>query len=177
MTEGSVRATVPVTLVRWCAAAGRRMIRARLVRFGMVGATGVGVNLAALWLLAEVAGVRDVPASAIAIEASILWNFVLNDAFTYRDRNAGARAGRVERLARYNAVSLVGFAIQLGAVVVLRAVALHLLEREALGALRYPVQCAGIVLATAWNFTGNLRFTWAQRPGSPTGRAVEEGTS
>jgi dolichol-phosphate mannosyltransferase len=127
-----------------------------------VGATGVAVNLAGLWLLAGVLALREVLASALAIEASIVWNFFLNNAFTYGDRNAAAQAGPARRLLRYNLVSLVGLAIQLGAFVLLRSAVLHALHREALGALRYPVQCVGIVLATGWNFAGNLHFTWRQ---------------
>ena len=161
---------------RWRAGA-RALLQARLFRFGLVGMTGVGVNLAGLWLLAGVLGVRDVVASASAIEVSIVWNFVLNDAFTYRDRNAAARAGRAERLVRYNLVSLVGLAIQLGTFVIVRGALLHALHREALGVLRYPVQSLGIVLATAWNFTGHLHFTWRQATRRPARATVEEGTA
>lgn len=157
----------------------RSALRSRLARFLAVGATGVVVNLAGLWLLAGVLGVRDVLASAIAIEVSIVWNFLLNDAFTYRDRNAAAQAGPRQRLLRYNLVSLVGLGIQLGTFVLLRALLLHALHREALGVLRYPVQCAGIVLATGWNFAGNLRFTWRQRApvARPRPAPAEEGAA
>src|SRR5512140_561370 len=93
----------------------------RLLRFVAVGATGVAVNLAGLWLLAGVLALREVLASALAIEASIVWNFFLNNAFTYGDRNAAAQAGPARRLLRYNLVSLVGLAIQLGAFVLLRS--------------------------------------------------------
>lgn len=137
-------------------------MKARLVRFAAVGASGVVVNLAALWLLAGQLGMRDVAASAIAVELSILWNFALNNAFTYGDRNAGATAGLGERFLRYNAVSLVGLGIQLGAFVLTRALLLRALHRPALGDLRYLAQCVGIVLATAWSFAGNLHFTWRQ---------------
>jgi putative flippase GtrA len=144
------------------AGAGSLSTRARLARFAVVGASGVVVNLAALWVLAGVLRVREVLASAIAIEVSILWNFALNNAFTYRDRNGRAAAGLLERAVRYNAVSLIGLALQLGTFVLVRALLLRGLGREALGALRYPAQCAGIALATLWNFTGNLHFTWRQ---------------
>lgn len=136
--------------------------RARLLRFLAVGASGVGVNLGVLALLAGALRVREVLASAVAIEVSILWNFALNNAFTYRDRNAAAAAGLAQRALRFNAVSLVGLALQLGTFVLLRAVLLHALGRASLGGLRYPAQLAGIALATAWNFAGNLRFTWRQ---------------
>lgn len=134
----------------------------RLARFAAVGASGVLVNLGALWLLAAVLGWRDALASATAIEVSILWNFALNNTFTYRDRNDRASAGLLERAVRYNAVSLVGLALQLGTFVLLRVLLLRAFGRDSLGALRYPAQCAGIVLATLWNFAGNLHFTWRQ---------------
>jgi putative flippase GtrA len=143
-------------------AAAQGLLRSRLARFLAVGASGVVVNLGTLALLAGLLGVREVLASALAIEVSILWNFVLNDAFTYRDRNAGAEAARAGRLLRFNLVSLVGLGIQLGTFVLLRALILRGLHREALGGLRYGVQCVGIVLATGWSFTGNLHFTWRQ---------------
>jgi len=137
-------------------------MRERFTRFAAVGLSGVGVNLGVLWLLAGVLRLREVLASAAAIEVSILWNFALNSRFTYRDRNAGAVAGLAARALRYNLVSLIGLVLQLGTFVLLRAILLRHLEREALGDLRYPAQCAGIALATAWSFAGNLHFTWRQ---------------
>ena len=136
--------------------------RSRLARFAAVGASGVVVNLGVLWVLAGCLGVREVLASAVAVEVSILWNFSLNNAITYHDRNAAAEAGFGERLVRYNLVSLVGLAIQLGTFVLVRALVARGLHREALGVLRYPAQCLGIVLGMAWSFAGNLRFTWRQ---------------
>jgi putative flippase GtrA len=142
----------------------RRVFASRFARFAAVGASGVVVNLGALWLLAGVLGVREVLASGLAVEVSIVWNFAFNNAFTYRDRNARAAAGLAHRLLRYNLVSLLGLGIQVGTFVLVRALVLRGLHREALGALRYPAQCLGIALATAWSFAGNLHFTWRQAP-------------
>lgn len=146
----------------------RGAFRSRVARFAAVGASGVVVNLGVLWALASWLGVREVLASAVAVEVSILWNFSLNNAFTYRDRNAAAAAGVAERLLRYNLVSLVGLGVQLGTFVLVRGLVVRGLHREALGVLRYPVQCLGIGLAMAFGFAGNLHFTWRQ------GRAAEE---
>lgn len=137
--------------------------RPRLARFAAVGASGVVVNLGSLALLAGPLRVREVVASAVAIEASIAWNYALNSLFTFRDRSAGARAGGWARLLRYNLVSLVGLAVQLGAFVLVRAALLRVLRRDSLGELRLLAQCAGIAVATAWNFAGNVHFTWRQR--------------
>jgi putative flippase GtrA len=129
-----------------------------------VGASGVVVNLAALWLLAGLLHVHEVAASALAIELSILSNFALNDAFTFRDRVAAAGSTRLERLARYNAVSLVGLGVQLLAFVALRGVAVRGFGLAALGPWRYAAQLVGIALALGWNFAGNLHFTWRPAP-------------
>jgi putative flippase GtrA len=141
-----------------------RVFRRRFARFAAVGASGVVVNLAALWLTADVLRMREIVASAVAIEVSIVWNFVLNNAITYRDRNAYARVDVGGRLWRYNLVSLVGLALQLGTFVLLRLLATRGFGRDGLGSWRYAAQCVGIVLGMAWNFSANLRFTWSQRP-------------
>ena len=162
MRAGVQRGAIPGDAGRKRARGDAPSTQARFARFLAVGASGVVVNLGVLALLAGALQVREVLASAIAIEVSILWNFGLNNAFTYRDRNARASAGLIERAIRFNAVSLVGLGVQLGTFVLLRVLLLHGLERESLGVLRYPAQCAGIALATFWNFAGNLRFTWRQ---------------
>ncbi|WP_242334871.1 MULTISPECIES: GtrA family protein [Anaeromyxobacter] len=134
-------------------------MKGRLARFALVGLSGVGVNLAALHLFAGVLGIQEVVASALAIETSIVTNFLLNDAFTFRDRRE-LGAGVVSRLVRYHAVSLAGGVVQL-VVFGLAALALmRTLGRAELGGLRYLAQSAGIALAFAANYLGSLRFAW-----------------
>ncbi len=131
---------------------------ARAARFAAVGASGVAVNLGVLHLLAGILGVREIPSSALAIEASILWNFLLHDAITFRDRRIAARSGR---LLRYHAVSAVGALVQLG-IFVLAALALSRASgRTELGTLRYAAQALGIAAAFVWSFGGSMRFAWA----------------
>jgi putative flippase GtrA len=140
----------------------------RVVRFAAVGASGVAVNLGVLHLLAGVLGVREILSSAIAIESSIVWNFLLHDAVTFRDRREGARAGPVGRLVRYHAISAVGALVQLGTFVLAALALSRASGRTDLGALRYPAQAAGIAAAFVWSFGGSMRFAWA--PGDGTGR-------
>jgi putative flippase GtrA len=133
--------------------------RARLARFAAVGGSGVLVNLAVLHLLADLLRVPEVLASALAVEVSVLSNFALNDAFTFRDRRGAA--GMLERLARYHAVSLLGFATQVGTFALLALAARHALGRTELGMLRYPAQLAGVAVAFAWNYSASARFAWS----------------
>jgi putative flippase GtrA len=133
----------------------------RAARFAAVGLSGVAVNLGVLHLLAAVLDVGEIPSSALAIEASILSNFLLHDAITFRDRRPLAQAGVLGRLLRYHAVSAVGALVQL-ATFVLAAVALsRAAGRTDLGAFRYAAQAAGIAAAFVWSFGGSMRFAWA----------------
>jgi dolichol-phosphate mannosyltransferase len=78
------------------------------IKFCIVGATGVGVNLAAFSGLIA-AGVNPLLASPLAVELSILWNFMLNNAWTFRYRPKAEHIGI--RGLKFNIVSLVSLAV------------------------------------------------------------------
>ncbi len=129
----------------------------RLLRFGAVGASGALVNLGALHLFAGVLGIPELAASALAIELSVLWNFVLHDRVTFHDRRSGTWPARA---VRYHAVSAIGVLLQLGTFGASVLVAAQT-GRDGLGLARYPVQAAGIALAFSWNFVASSRWAWA----------------
>ena len=84
----------------------------RVVRFGCVGALGVGVNSALLWLLTEHAGLYYLLSSLLATEAATLFNFTLNHLWTFsgtRDREPVLR-----KLAKYNVVSIGSLLLTVG---------------------------------------------------------------
>ncbi len=93
---------------------GRRTLFApeswlRFVKFNIVGLSGVLVNEGVLLLL-TLGGVYYVYASAVAIELSIISNFIFNDFWTFRER----RHGRIiTRLLKFNALMLVGLLVNL----------------------------------------------------------------
>ena len=65
----------------------------RAWKFAFVGALGVLVNLGLLFLLSAAAGLPRGPAWFLAVEASVLHNFIWHQTFTWRDRReAGAGA-------------------------------------------------------------------------------------
>lgn len=75
----------------------------RTLKFISVGLSGVAVNMGLLWILLKLTPVWV--SSPIAIEASILNNFVLNDLWTFRRR----RTGRwLSRLIKYHGAVAVG---------------------------------------------------------------------
>jgi putative flippase GtrA len=87
----------------------RRMTRwtLRLWRFALVGASGLVVNTAVLALLIERAGFSGVPSAFLAIELSIAWNYLLCDAWVFRQR--ATRGCRLWGLVSFAAVNNTAF--------------------------------------------------------------------
>jgi len=69
----------------------------------MVGASGVAVNMGLLYGLTEYMNFHYMLSSVIAIEISIITNFVLNDLWTWNDR---AKQIWIKRIIKYHFVSL-----------------------------------------------------------------------
>ena len=88
---------------------------ARWWKFNFVGAIGIGVQFAALFLLKSVLGFDYLFATAFAVEAAVVHNFVWHEQFTWADRLEGMQPSWRESLPRFlrfnmtaGAVSLVG---------------------------------------------------------------------
>src|SRR6478752_1292871 len=75
----------------------------RFVRFNGVGVIGFAVQLGTLACLLR-AGLPYLLATALAVEASVLNNFVWHERWTWRDRPASGRA-RLIRFARFHALN------------------------------------------------------------------------
>lgn len=89
---------------------------ARWMKFNFVGAIGIGVQFAALFLMKSVLGFNYLIATVIAVEVAVLHNFVWHERFTWADRVVNEQKGRwkasLNRLVRFNvangAVSILG---------------------------------------------------------------------
>ncbi|MFY9555966.1 MAG: GtrA family protein [Blastocatellia bacterium] len=88
---------------------GRTTIIQRLGRFSAVGASGVVVQTVTLALLLRVAGIHYLAATAIAVETSVLHNFVWHRRWTWADRPRSRSAAALLRFNATNgATSLIG---------------------------------------------------------------------
>ncbi|MHC3468105.1 glycosyltransferase [Streptomyces sp. 7R007] len=80
---------------------------ARMVGFGLIGASGFAPNLFALWALTGV-GLHYVPAEILANQLGVAWNFLLIEHLLFRDRRRHRRwwdrAGRFALLANADLV-------------------------------------------------------------------------
>jgi dolichol-phosphate mannosyltransferase len=74
----------------------------RIVKFGLVGAWGFVVNMFLLWFLTENVGLFYLFSSLIAIEISLLSNYVFNDLWTWHDRGKGGKKEYFKRMLQYH---------------------------------------------------------------------------
>ena len=62
----------------------------RGMKFYIVGAAGIGVQLAAAWVLRNSLSFSPAVATAIAVEAAVLHNFAWHEHWTWRERRRRA---------------------------------------------------------------------------------------
>jgi dolichol-phosphate mannosyltransferase len=126
------------------------------IEFGIVGAIGVVVNEGLLVWFQSV-GVYFLLAGAVAIEISILSNFVLNDLWTFRDRRSG---GAAARLVKFNLLMLAGLVLNLA---VLYA------GVDYLGMTAEVANLVGIAAAFFLRYALSVKYAWMRT------ETVEEG--
>jgi dolichol-phosphate mannosyltransferase len=90
-----------------------QIFKSRFVRFGIVGGTGVVVNYGCYVLFHDVLGMYDLLGLVLAIEFSIINNFIWNERWTFRDRSQKGAALYVRRFLAFNLTSgIVAFSVQ-----------------------------------------------------------------
>ncbi len=124
----------------------------KVFKFGIVGLTGVIVNLAVLKLLL-MAGISGYIALFFAITLAILNNFVWNDLWTFQDSARRMVTSAGKRLRLFYIVSAGGAVINYGVAVLLT----HFMGMD-LGVS----DLIGILIGFIWNFLINRRFTWGR---------------
>lgn len=109
-----------------------RLSHYRFLKFVAVGATGVFVNNGVLFFTVSSGFLHVQGASLVAIEASILSNFALNNLWTFRHRKGEAFHFK---LAKYHASVALGAAVNYITLTVLLASGLQLLVANTVGIL------------------------------------------
>lgn len=126
----------------------------RFIRFGVVGASGVLVDMPIFWVLTSRAHVRDLVAILPAYAAATVWNFTLNDRWTFRDRREDTAHSTLVRFGKYALVSLPPLAYRMATYWPLK----ELSDVQYL--LAYGI---AIVVGMVWNFGVNFLWTWRKR--------------
>ena len=138
----------------------------RFFKFCVVGATGVVVDMAILYLLSDPStlALGLTRSKLVAAETAIVSNFLLNDAWTFGDVSRRARGlrAKLRRFLGFNAICAAGL--------LLNVVVLNLLFNFA-GLDRYLSNAIAIVTVTGWNYWLNSKLNFAPiATGDPSAR-------
>lgn len=122
-----------------------------MIKFGIVGSTGVLINMGFFALFNELFKWFYQVSSIIAIEISILFNFFLNSCWTWRDRNTQCSREKKVRFFKYHLIS--GIAAIINYITLIGVV--ELLEWN-----KYLANLCGIGLAVGVNFVVNHKWNF-----------------
>jgi putative flippase GtrA len=163
--ESAIKAgfSVPMMSLFEMISSPREAIRrySTLIKFLCVGASGAAVQLVVLTILKI--WINPLVANGIAIEVSIVNNFIWNDRFTFAGKSSlpgsslNSRSGRrIIRFAKYNVVSLGSFAVNEGVYSLV-----YLFYFHSAGRFSYIISAlVGIVAGFTVNYLGSSRWAW-----------------
>ncbi len=110
----------------------------RMLVFATIGASGIAVNEGTLYLVYEVLGAKELGYLGLALgglagfEASVIYNFILHDLITFRERR---RLPLWKRFLHYELASVGGAVIQIAFLLGLTALGLNYLLANLIGIL------------------------------------------
>ncbi len=131
----------------------------RFLRFGVVGFSGVFVDMIVLYLLSDPStlGWGLTRSKIVASEIAIVNNFLWNDAWTFADFSSQQKGWRkrFKRFLKFNLICLAGLILN----VLLLNFFFNLIFKEVPYG-RYISNFIAIALVTIWNFWFNLKLSW-----------------
>jgi dolichol-phosphate mannosyltransferase len=125
----------------------------KFLRFGIVGFSGVFVNMGVLYVLRNSLHLELTRSLILAAELAIISNFFWNDLWTFGDiskRQPGNRQ-RLKRLLKFNTICLMGLILN---------VLLVNLMFNIFGMNEYLATLIAIAVVTLWNFWINMKLSW-----------------
>lgn len=119
----------------------------RFLKFSIVGASGIVVNMGFLYILTEFFKIFYLFSSVIAIELSIISNFILNDIWTFKDEKNG---NFFVRMGKFNLSRIFASVINVSVLFTLTMLGMNYLISNLIG----------IFVATAFTYITSLLWVW-----------------
>ena len=123
----------------------------RLWRFFVVGVLAAGLQSALLWAFVEVGELYYLLAAVVAIEITILSQYVLNNAWTFSDRSNDGLRPFLGGLLRTNLVRGTAIPLQTGLLFVFV---------DALGLMYLGANLVAVFLSGFYRYALDARWTW-----------------
>ena len=119
----------------------------QLLKFALVGITGMGLDFGTTWLLKEKIKINKFLANAAGFSIAVINNFLLNKYWTFDNQNPIA----TEQFVKFLVISIVGLGIN--------SLLLFILLKKIKGNF-YLVKLVVIGLVFFWNFSANYLYTF-----------------
>jgi len=122
----------------------------KIIKFGIVGLIGVATNMICLSVFKEIFNTPLIYASFLAIEISIITNFLMNDNFTFKGMKC--EKSFLHRMFSYNSICIGSMIINIAVLMALSSIGINYLIGDAVG----------ILIGYIWNFLANRKITWVE---------------
>lgn len=129
-----------------------RYIPIRFLAFSLIGGLGVAVHFSVLTLMLQVFNTGFTTAQAVSTGLSMVFNFALNNALTYRDR-------RLKGWSWWRGLASFVVACGVGAVANV-GIATYLFEHRTQWVM---AALAGILVGAVWNYAVTQMYTWGKK--------------
>jgi dolichol-phosphate mannosyltransferase len=125
----------------------------RLVRFAIVGLSGVFVDLGVFYFLHTFLGWLLTPSGMLSTEVAIINNFLWNDVWTFGDISDSQQLDneQLQRFFKFNLICFFGL--------ILNSLIVNFLVYK-FEINEYMAKLIAIICVTFWNFGINLRLNW-----------------
>lgn len=125
--------------------------RQQLVRFFLVGVIAAALQTALLWSFVDLGGLNYLLGAAVAIEMTILFQYVLNNAWTFHRSRHSTLREYIVGMGKTNLIRGTAIPLQLGLLYVL----------VTWGALQYLIANGGAIVVTGvYRYVLDAYWTW-----------------
>jgi dolichol-phosphate mannosyltransferase len=127
----------------------------RILKFMLVGASGIFVNEFFLWFLTEISGLYYLVSSLISIEIAIISNFILNEFWTFRDMSRKSQKNKdiSKRFLKYNILNIGGMIINIVGLYFFTSLGIYYLISNVIA----------IGIGFLWNYFFSLKWAWKSK--------------
>jgi putative flippase GtrA len=151
------------------------LLNGRMIKYGVVGCTGIAVNLGTMALFLTLGFKQGWAPSAIASVVSTSGNFILHNRWTFSDRqHQGLHL--VRGFLSFAIISAVAVSMTTAFYIVFSRIATHLMiVNSRLAGLGIPLSCqfAAILLAASTSYLLNGQFTWPKANSNAAAKLAE----
>ncbi len=125
----------------------------RLIRFAIVGLSGVFVDLGGFYVLHTLLGWVLTPSAILSTEVAIINNFLWNDVWTFADMSVQQQLGtqRLQRFFKFNLICFFGLIFN-------SLIVNFLFYKYEMN--EYIAKLIAIICVTIWNFSLNWKVSW-----------------